>query len=54
MVTDPLYNAARDKRIVGPEQVNIQQCMPSGRATYYLRATVIPYKPTYLKTPEFL
>ena len=44
-IADPLYDTARVQRTFGPDKVKVQQCLPSGRAIYYLRVSVLPYQP---------
>ena len=44
MVADHLHSAAGDKWVFGPDKINIQQRIHSGRATYHLCVSVFPYQ----------
>jgi hypothetical protein len=44
MITDPLYYTASGERSFGLDKVNIQQCIPSGWAIYYLSEPIFPYQ----------
>ena len=47
MVTDLPYYTARGERTLGPDKVNIQQCISMGWAIYYLSEPVFPYQTVY-------
>jgi len=47
MITDPLHCNASGKRTIGPDKVNMQQCIPLVSIICYLSEPVFPYQTIY-------